>query len=81
MATLFRLFVLKELHGWDHETALVEYLKRQSDICEQLGIGSRSVDAVAKLAHTLHRRSPRDCRNGCSNDPHHRSERGYHGPA
>ncbi|MCD2203705.1 MULTISPECIES: transposase [Halobacteriaceae] len=40
MATLFRLFVLKELHGWDHETALVEYLKRRSDIREQLSIES-----------------------------------------
>jgi hypothetical protein len=33
MDTLFRVFVLKELHGWDHETALVEYLKsRQSSV-------------------------------------------------
>nr|WP_241154925.1 transposase [Halorubrum sp. CSM-61] len=40
MATLFRLFVLKELHGWDHETALVEYLNRRSDIRKQLGIES-----------------------------------------
>jgi len=40
MDTLFRLFVLKKLHGWDHETALVEYLKRRSVIREQLGIES-----------------------------------------
>jgi len=26
MDTLFRMFVLKELHGWEHETALLEYL-------------------------------------------------------
>jgi hypothetical protein len=26
MDTLFRIFVLKEIHGWNHETALVEYL-------------------------------------------------------
>ena len=26
MDTLFRVFVLKELHGWEHETALLEYL-------------------------------------------------------
>jgi hypothetical protein len=38
MAPLFRVFVLKEIHGWDHETALVEYLKSRSDIREQLGI-------------------------------------------
>jgi len=28
MNTLFRIFVLKEIHGWNHETALVEYLDR-----------------------------------------------------
>jgi hypothetical protein len=33
MDTLFRLFVLKEYYGWDHETALVEY----PSLCEQLG--------------------------------------------
>ena len=27
MQTLFRLFLLKECHGWDYETALVEYLQ------------------------------------------------------
>mgnify|MGYP006302016775 FL=1 len=26
MATLFRVFVLKELHGWECETGLVDYL-------------------------------------------------------
>lgn len=36
MITLFRVFVLKELHGWDHETALVEYLKHCPKLCEQL---------------------------------------------
>lgn len=37
MDTLFRVFVLKELHGWDHETALVEYLTHNPSLCEQLG--------------------------------------------
>ena len=27
MDTLFRVFVLKELHGWEHETALVDHLR------------------------------------------------------
>ena len=36
--TLFRVFVLKECHGWDHETALVEYLDRRPELCEQLGL-------------------------------------------
>ena len=36
MDTLFRVFVLKELHGWTHETALVTYLTRRPDLREQL---------------------------------------------
>jgi len=38
METLFRVFVLKELHGWDYETALVEYLGRHPALCEHLGL-------------------------------------------
>jgi IS4 transposase len=38
METLFRVFVLKECHGWDHETALVEYLDRRPALCEQFGL-------------------------------------------
>lgn len=37
MNPLFRVFVLKVLHGWSHETALVEHLNRRSEFCEQLG--------------------------------------------
>ncbi|WP_420191853.1 transposase [Haloplanus salinarum] len=37
MDTLFRVFVLKELHSWEHETALVDYLKNRPELCEQLG--------------------------------------------
>ena len=40
MDTLFRVFVLKELHGWDHETALIEYLDRHPELREQLGLES-----------------------------------------
>ena len=36
MNTLFRVFVLKELHGWDHETALVEFLECHPELREQL---------------------------------------------
>ncbi|CCQ34975.1 transposase nonfunctional protein [Halorhabdus tiamatea SARL4B] len=28
MVTLFRIFVLQEIHGWNHETALVRSLLR-----------------------------------------------------
>jgi len=35
--TLVRVFVLKELHGWAHETALVDYLGDRPELCEQLG--------------------------------------------
>jgi len=38
MDTLFRMFVLKECHGWNHETALVDYLHHRSDLCDQLGL-------------------------------------------
>jgi len=34
MDTLFRLFVLKRCHGWDHETALVEYLSHHPEFCD-----------------------------------------------
>ncbi|ELY62157.1 transposase [Natronococcus jeotgali] len=35
--TLVRTFLLKEAYGWDHETALLEYLKDQPVIQQQLG--------------------------------------------
>ncbi|WP_425491839.1 transposase [Halohasta salina] len=38
MDTLFRVFVLKELHGWEHETSLYEYLKSCPELCERLGL-------------------------------------------
>ncbi len=38
METLFRVFVLKELHGWAHETALVEYLGSSPEVCERLNL-------------------------------------------
>ena len=38
MDTLFRMFVLKELHGWEHETALAGYLGNAPVVCDQLGV-------------------------------------------
>ena len=38
MDTLFRVFLLKELHGWEHETDLMEYLECHPTLCEQLGL-------------------------------------------
>ncbi|WP_187367506.1 transposase, partial [Haloferax sp. KTX1] len=38
MAQLFRLFLLKELHGWAHETALLTYLTHHPELHEQLDI-------------------------------------------
>ncbi|CAP15669.1 transposase [Halobacterium salinarum] len=40
MDTLFRVFMLKELHGWQHETSLVEYLDSHPELCERLGLES-----------------------------------------
>jgi hypothetical protein len=38
--TLFRVCFLKECHGWDHETALVEYLSQHPNLCHRLGLES-----------------------------------------
>ncbi|MFY4814985.1 transposase [Haloarcula sp. AONF1] len=38
MSQLFRLFLLKELHGWTHETALLTYLTHHPELREQLDI-------------------------------------------
>ena len=38
MGTLFRVFVLKNLHGLEHETALIEYLESRPERCDQLGL-------------------------------------------
>ncbi|EMA27117.1 transposase (TCE33) [Haloarcula japonica DSM 6131] len=38
MDQLFRVFLLKEIHGWTHETELVTYLSTHPDLREQLSI-------------------------------------------
>jgi hypothetical protein len=52
MDTLFRVFVLKELHGWEHETALVDYLGTRPELCEQLGFEANPLPATARAART-----------------------------
>lgn len=82
MVTLFRVLVLKELHEWEHETALVEYLERRSDIRGQLGL--ESVPDQSTLWRSWHTRFTEDLRETietvAQTDPHQRSERGSHGP-
>ncbi|WP_227378838.1 transposase [Haladaptatus halobius] len=38
MVLLIRLFLLKELHGWEHETALIEHLQQRSSLCHHLNL-------------------------------------------
>lgn len=54
MDTLFRVFVLKELHGWDHETALLEYLDSHLALCERLELGT--VPNQSTLWRSWHKR-------------------------
>ena len=61
METLFRLFLLKELHGWDHETALVEYLSQQPDLCNRLGL--ETIPDQSTLWRSWHERFSADLRD------------------
>jgi len=58
MDTLFRVFVLKELHGWTHETSLVEYLDSHPELCERLELGT--VPDQSTLWRTWNERFTRD---------------------
>ncbi|RCU43707.1 transposase [Haloplanus salinus] len=60
MDTLFRVFVLKELHGWAHETALVDYLEDRPELCEQLGF--ETVPDQSTLWRSWHERFTPDLR-------------------
>ncbi|QLC35415.1 transposase (plasmid) [Halarchaeum sp. CBA1220] len=60
MDTLFRVFVLKELHGWTHETPLVEYLDTYPELCERLELGT--VPDQSTLWRTWNERFTRDLR-------------------
>ncbi len=58
MDTLFRIFVLKELHGWQHETSLLKYLNSHPALCERIGLGS--VPNQSTLWRTRSERFTRD---------------------
>ena len=60
MDTLFRVFVLKELHGWTHETPLVEHLESHPELCERLELGT--VPDQSTLWRTWNERFTRDLR-------------------
>jgi len=60
MATLFRVFVLKELNSWEHEIALVDYLGNRPDLCEQLGFGT--IPDQSTLWRSWHARFTADLR-------------------
>lgn len=60
MVTLFRVFVLKELHGWNHETALVDYLDHCPELCKQLDL--EEVPNQSTLWRSWHERFTADLR-------------------
>jgi len=60
MDTLFGVFVLKEFHGWEHESALVEYLEQSPALCEKLGL--ETVPDQSTLWRTWHQRFTADLR-------------------
>ncbi|MGB9963257.1 transposase (plasmid) [Halobacterium sp. MBLA0001] len=61
MDTLFRVFMLKELHGWKNETALLEYLDSHPELCERLELGT--VPDQSTLWRTWNERFTRDLRD------------------
>ncbi len=60
MSLLFRVFLLKEVHGWEHETALLEYLAQQPSTQHQLGF--ETLPNQSTLWRTWHYRFPTDLR-------------------
>ncbi len=60
MDILFRVFVLKECHGWEHETALVGYLGNRPELCEQLGF--ETIPYQSTLWRSWHERFTPDLR-------------------
>ncbi len=60
MRLLFRVFLLKEVHGWEHETALLEYLAQQPSTQHQLGF--ETLPNQSTLWRTWHYRFPTDLR-------------------
>jgi IS4 transposase len=60
MDTLFRMFLLKELHGWQYETKLRGYLESHLELCERLGL--ESAPNQSTLWRTWNERFTRDLR-------------------
>ncbi len=60
MDTLFRVFALKELHGWEHETALVDHLGNRPELCEQLGF--ETIPDQSTMWRSWHQRFTADLR-------------------
>jgi IS4 transposase len=60
MDMLFRVFVLKELYGWEHETALIDYLGNRPELCEQLGF--ETIPDQSTLWRSWHERFTPDLR-------------------
>ena len=58
MKQLVRGFLLKELHGWTHETALTSYLEQRPALCRQLGF--ETLPDQSTLWRTWHRRFSAD---------------------
>lgn len=56
MRTLVRSFLLKEVHGWDHESALIAYIERNPNVRQQLGF--ETIPDQSTLWRTWHRRFP-----------------------
>lgn len=65
MDTLVRLFVLKDCHGWDHETKLVKYLECRPDLCEQLDL--ETVPDQSTLWRSWHQRFTAELRETVRN--------------
>ena len=60
MDILFRMFLLKEIYGWTHETALIKYLNHRPELCGQLGL--ETVPDQSTLWRSWHKRFTSDLR-------------------
>jgi hypothetical protein len=56
----FQIFVLKEIYGWNHETALVEYLDSHPELCKQFEF--EAVPNQSTLWRSWHQRFTADLR-------------------
>jgi IS4 transposase len=69
VAPLFRAFVIKELHEWNHETALRSHLEADSDLQAELGF--ETLPDQSTLHRAWHNRFAGDLQNaieGCARD-------------